>query len=726
MDLSGQWRVARLDADLQKRGADPELDDTEWPQIEVPGHWSTHPTFALNRNALLHRRRFQAPKPSENEREWLVLEGVLAEGDVWLDGHFLGSTGGYFVAHNFEITDALRERHDHLLAIDVACPAPGDGPKQSLTGSLQSGPLAPPISPGGIWRPVHTRTTGPVAIRHSRLLCTQATETSATVRIRAVLDALHAGDVRIDTSVLGPQGQTNGSESALHTLSRGENRLEWTISIEDPERWWPWSLSPTDGDQPLYDIGVTVRSEDEDGQPLAVSDRRFWRTGLRTVSVKDFGWTVNGRRLFVKGVSLGPQSATLAAEPAHLIADDVDAAKEAGLDLIRVHGHIARPELYQRADELGVLLWQDLPLVGTYSTNTRRRARMVAREAADLLGSHPSVSVWCTHEEPNGPVVPSPINYGDPLAGLAKRLSKHVLPSWNRTVLGPTLRRELSSSDPSRSVIMRSGTVPGLTSSTASDPHLWLGWHTGKHQDLAALLRRWPRLGRFLGGFGSQSMRVRDWPGTSPSHATAEEESFERYLPRSAYVDGASWARATRSYQADLIRSQIETIRRLKYQPSQGFCVMALVDAEPEGGFGLLQTDRSPKPAYRAVTDSCRPVIVVADALPTIVTPGRRISMEVHAVNDFHRVLKAARVTATATIGDWQHKTTWQGDLSADSVERIGAFTFVVPAIHDLVAVTIELQAEGSEDSDPVVASNRYQSVVIPPAEDTSSQPITS
>lgn len=717
MDLSGRWRVARLDSDLQKRGADPELDDSEWPEIDVPGHWSTHPTFELNRNPLLHRRRFSAPEPSESEREWLVFEGVLAEGDVWLDGHFLGSTGGYFATHRFEVTDAFRARPDHLLAIDVACPPPGEGPKHSLTGSLQSGPLAPPTSPGGIWRPVHTQTTGPVAIRHSRLLCVDATEKSATVRIRTVLDALDAGDVRIDTSVLGPQGQSSGSESELHTVSQGENRLEWTVTIDEPELWWPWSL----GRQPLYDVAVTVRTGGND-----VSDRRFWRTGLRTVSVKDFGWTVNGVRLFVKGVALGPQSATLANEPASLISADVDAAKEAGLDLIRVQGHVARNELYERADEVGMLLWQDLPLVGTYSTRTRTRARMIAREAVDVLGSHPSVSLWCTHDEPNGAVIPGPINYADPLGTFAKRVGKHVLPSWNRSVLGPTLRRELGSSDPSRSVILRSGTVPGLTSSTASDPHLWLGWHSGRHEDLAGLLRRWPRLGRFLGGFGSQSMRIRNWPGTAPSHATAEAESFARYLPRSAYADGASWARASRSYQADLLRSHIETIRRLKYNPAQGFCLTALVDAEVEGGFGLLQTDRTPKPAYRAVTDACRPVIIAADPLPSIVTPGRHVAIDIHAINDQHRSLPHTKVTATATVGQWQTRTSWQGDLSSDSVELVGTFSFTVPEVHDLLAVTIELQSEGGEKHPAVVASNRYQSVVIPPAEDTATHPVRS
>ncbi len=719
MDLTGAWRVARLDADLEKTGADLDLDDSDWHEVQVPGHWASHSTFALNRKPLLHRRRFEADGPVEGQREWLVLEGVLAEGDVWLDGQFLGSTGGYFVTHRFDITEALRARREHVLAIDVSCPPPGTGPKQSLTGSLQAGPLAPPTSPGGIWRPVFTTRTGQVAIRHSRLLCTTANPRSASLLVRTVLDAATAGDVRIDTSVMGPEGRSSGSRSDFHTISLGENRLEWTVTIDDPALWWPWTL----GAQPLYDIAVTVRSDNNE-----VSDRGFWRTGLRTVSVKDLAWTVNGQRLFVKGASLGPQSPVLADEPATLIAHDVDAARDAGLDLLRVHGHVARSELYDRADEMGVLLWQDLPLVGTYSTSTRRRARMVAREMVDLLGAHPSVALWCSHDEPDGAIVPAPSANLDPTGSLARRLAQQALPSWNRTVLGPTLRRELRSSDPSRSVVMRSGTIPGVRASSASDPHLWLGWHTGRHEDLAAILRRWPRLGRFLGGFGSQSMRIRDWPTTAPSHATAEKAAFERYLPRRAYSDGAGWARATRAYQADLLRAQIETIRRLKYRPAQGFCLMALVDAEVEGGFGILQTDRTPKPAYRAVTDACQAVIVAADPLPTIVTPGQSIEMTIHAVNDLHRRVRDVRVSATATVGDWRTRQVWRGDLSADSVERIGDFGFAIPAIHDVLVVTIELQSDddGVSSTDVVVASNRYQSVVIPPAEDTATKTVMS
>ena len=133
------------------------------------------------------------------------------------------------------------------------------------------------------------------------------------------------------------------------------------------------------------------------------------------------------------------------------------------------------------------------------------------------------------------------------------------------------------------------------------------GWRTGRPEDLAELLRRWPRLGAFVGAIGSQSATVEDWPADAPSWPTAERGAFERYIPRGAYADGHTWSAATRAYQADLIQVQIETLRRLKYAPAGGFCVMALTDAEPDGGFGLLDFDRIPKPAYDAVVAACRP-----------------------------------------------------------------------------------------------------------------------
>ncbi len=75
-------------------------------------------------------------------------------------------------------------------------------------------------------------------------------------------------------------------------------------------------------------------------------------------------------------------------------------AKDANLDFLRVHAHISRAELYDAADGQGLLLWQDLPLQWGYARSVRAQARRQAREAVDLLAHHPSVVMWCGHNEP--------------------------------------------------------------------------------------------------------------------------------------------------------------------------------------------------------------------------------------------------------------------------------------------------------------------------------------
>jgi beta-mannosidase len=741
VDLSGGWRAALRSLELEREGADPELDDRSWPEVPVPGHWGESPAFADSAGAVLYRRHFTAPRPVAGRRAWLRIDGVMSEADVWLDGHHLGDTNVYYAGYRFDITDQLigpdsnssdanRADSEHVLAIEVACAdSPASRAKSSVNGTLQSGSLAPPGSPGGIWRSIGVDETGPVAIVSDRLLCTKADDHEAELLFHIELDAASAGEVRIDTSIVGPDGSTAGG-IATHAVASGLNQLEWTAVITDPALWWPAAL----GDQPRYDVGVAVRlrgsasdrdageettvadrTGEPDGSPdprdtaFELSDRRHWRTGLRAVAIDDMTWRINGRSLFVKGIAVGPHNRFLGSVPPHRFVEDVRAVRDAGLDMIRVYGHLSRTELYDAADDLGILIWQDLPLVGTYATSARTTARLAARAAVDAYGHHPSVVAWCGHDEPNGPPIPEPgSRSGD---SIGRRLGRHLLPSWNRSVLDPLVRRELRSADESRPVITRSGSLPTPIELARSDSHLWLGWRGGKPEDLAELVRRWPRLGTFVGAIGAQSATIRRWGPDEPTWATAERGSFQRYVPRGAYGDGVSWAAATQAYQADVIRTQIETLRRLKYNPTGGFCVVSLFDAEPSGGFGVLDAERNPKPAFTSLTDACRPVVVIADSPPGVVTKGDTVTLAVHAVSDLAETLKPVRVTATARLEGWSVEQRWEGVLPADVCAFIGELSFAVPDLTGALVIDLELTT-GEH-----LATNRYQTVAIPPSE---------
>ena len=73
----------------------------------------------------------------------------------------------------------------------------------------------------------------------------------------------------------------------------------------------------------------------------------------------------------------------------------MELAKDAGLDLIRVFGHVAPPALYDAADEAGMLIWQDLPLIGPFPRGSREAITDCARAAVGTVGAHPSVILWC-------------------------------------------------------------------------------------------------------------------------------------------------------------------------------------------------------------------------------------------------------------------------------------------------------------------------------------------
>src|SRR5207244_2280965 len=137
--------------------------------------------------------------------------------------------------------------------------------------------------------------------------------------------------------------------------------LTWTLDVDHPPRWWPRRL----GDQPRCDVEVVVEIGGE------ASDRRTLRTAFREVQWRRWQLHVNGERLFVMGSNQGPSRMQLGeATPAEL-ARDVQLALDANLDLLRLHAHVSRPELYDAADDAGLLLWQDFPLQWGYARGVR-------------------------------------------------------------------------------------------------------------------------------------------------------------------------------------------------------------------------------------------------------------------------------------------------------------------------------------------------------------------
>ena len=712
LDLAGGWRAVEADEELRRAYPDPSFADDSWAIVDVPSHWRSTAAFAASDGPLLYRRRFEGSGGGGDRRAWLVFDGVFYQTDVWLDGAYVGDTEGYFFPHSFEVTEALAARGEHVLAVEVACSRPRDlSEKRNITGVFQHWDcMDPSWNPGGIWRGVRIEETGPVRISRLRTLCTEASPERAVVSLRAVLDSCEATTVTLRTRIGGVEHEQE------QPVAAGENRVTWNVAVEQPELWWPWSL----GAQPLTDVCVEVFVGDAAGSGES-SDRRSLQTGLRQVRMKNWVASVNGERLFLKGSNLGPTQMVLADAEAPDFERDVLLARDAGLDMLRVHGHISRPELYEAADRHGMLLWQDFPLQWGYARGIRQQAARQARETVDMLGHHPSIAVWCGHNEPAA--------LGEHRRVSAKAVLKQQLPTWNKTLLDSTVRRAFERSDSSRPVVAHSGVVPGLVSG-GSDSHLYFGWYHGDVEDLAGFVSSWPRLARFVSEFGAQAVPSGDaaaswmgagaWPSLEWDRLAAQHgmdvSEFSRVVPPAAFATFSAWRDASQAYQAHVVRRSVETLRRLKYRPTGGFCQMMLADAWPGVTWSVLGVDRMPKLAYEALRESCQPVIVVADALPGVVAPGDALALDVHVVSDLRVPLEDAAVSAVLSwdggsgSGVGSHSWSWTGAVDADSVARVGTVQFVVPAGGVGSGLTLDVEVLAPRAG--VKASNRYQTVL--------------
>jgi beta-mannosidase len=708
MELGGTWRAAAADEGLRRAYPEPDFDDASWAEVAIPGHWRSAGAFAAHDGPLLYRRQFDTETPADGRRAWLTFDGVFYQSDVWLDGAYLGDTEGYFFPHSFEVTDALRDRTAHALAVEVACSRPTDlGAKRNLTGIFQHWDcLDPAWNPGGIWRPVHLTETGPVRIERLRCLCPEATAEQAIVWFRAVLDTAEATTVVLRTTV-GPV-----DHEAEHPLAAGINRVEWTVTVDNPELWWPRALGP----QALADVDVTVLVPAADGEPPRVpSDSRHLRTGLRQVRLDNWILRVNGERLFVKGSNAGPSRMAIGEATPGELAGDVKLALDANLDLIRVHAHVTRPELYDAADESGLLVWQDMPLQWRYARGVRAQAARQARELVDLLGHHPSIALWCGHNSP----VAVDQGAGEAPAGArfaAVFMRGQQLPTWNKTVLDASVKRALCKADATRPVIAHSGVFPHVGSS-GTDSHLYFGWYHGDLPDLNKLAAATPRLVRFLSEFGAQAVPEADtfmdagrWPDLDwarlAQRHSLQKAPFDERVPPSDYARYDDWKRATQAYQAEVIRHHVETLRRLKYRPAGGFAHFMLADGHPGITWSVLDHERQPKAGYRALADACAPVVVIADRPPAMVNAGDALALDVHVVSDLREPIEGVIVEAVLSWPGDSHSWRWQGDIPADECVRVGTVQAVVPEVLGPLALDLTLEHPRAK------ATNRYACVV--------------
>ena len=632
--LTGPWRLRpiALDEDPAPFAA-PGCDDGDWLTVPAAAHlqlhffphapyWGDH-LRRLNEQAWMYRRRIQPADIPPAGRYRLQFDGVDYAADVWLNGVHVGRHEGGFVPFAFDVTGALHPDQENVLAVAVSAPwdppvggsSPVDHVRRGMVKGLYEhaeGVIPPNVNPIGVWAPVHLLAGAPIRIDQVRIRA----GIDGTVRLAFTVEnatpVTRSLRLRLNIRAENHDGPGLRKTESLKT-DPGFTLAERELRLKSPRLWWPWDQ----GDPHLYTLEATLL----DGKGRALD---CWREtfGVREVYLERrqdrFAYHINGRPVFIRGSSYIPDLYLSRVAP-ETLARDFDLLVQAGLNLARVHVHVAPKALYDLADRRGVMLWQDFELNWLHDTSPAFEARALTlqREMFRHLGNHPSIVTWCC--------------YNEPTMLLVNRENLLLRPA-------PALYADALAQDPTRPVFICSGQREHDVA-RSGDVHTYYGAIWSRR--FTDVYRHRARLNTEFGFEAPADIRtLRAWP-----------DLWQRTHHLAARLHEL-WA-----YQAELTRYHIEHFRRLRFDPCGGYIHFLLADAAPGIGCGALDARRRPKGGYAALKAASQPVHFFLEH-------DGRAPKALWAVNDLPRDLAGLR--AAWEVRDARGRVLVAGEASVD------------------------------------------------------------
>lgn len=664
--LNGAWQLLPVDQFKDR------YPDDGWLEMEVPSHWQQHPDLESHVGKVVYKKVFGFER-RKGKRYRLRLNGVFYRSTVHLNGHRLGASEGYFFPQEYEVTGFLEQ--ENTLLVEVDCPDEVDKQNKTLITGVFShwDALDPQANPGGIWLPVEILESGEVYITETRFAVKSIGDDGADVEGKVTMDAATMGSakLRITFTPYNFEGKAQSVDQEVQ-LGRGSNELAVSLTVKDPRLWW----THDHGFPHLYRVTVEVKPAGR----RTVSDSVEFNLGLRTFEMRDWIAYLNGRRLFVKGNNYGPGDVRLATMSQERYQHDLELAKQAHMNMLRVHAHVEHPAFYDVADEMGILVWQDFPLQWRYSKEALPEALRQAPLMVRHLHNHPSVVVWCMHNEPG--IDPEPSGWR--LPWILKTLFALSVYNWNRDVMDKQLKKSVEDLDKTRFVVRSSGEWPVRVLRKGTDSHLYFGWYRDQEprQRLQGLGRRL----RFVSEFGAQSfpnyedsmqfmspeLSSVEWGRLQDRHSL-QREIMDRCLDLDSFTELKPLIEASQGYQIAINRQYIDALRYHKYQPTGGILAFSFHDSNPAVQWSVVDYWRVPKRSYYHMQRAFHPQYVFTMLDKDQYQVGEEIAVPIYVVNDSRDSYEEVGISAEVFDAEGERTTraSFSSSLGADSQAQL-------------------------------------------------------
>lgn len=352
-----------------------------------------------------YRTEFTLPAGVKSLHTNLHFNGITYRANIWMNGQQIADAqhiAGTFRHYELPVDKVLKPGRN-VVAVEVFAPQGGD-----LGYNWVDWNASPPDKDMGLWREVFLSFNGPIAVRNPEVVSHVADSLeSATIAVSAevrndstatvsgVLRAFMPG-VTVEKKVSLAAGETQ-----LVTFDPNEFKQ---LVLAHPQLWWPAQMGTPYLHTMRFEFLVNGK----------ISDEAALRFGIREVTselsdtAQGRTFKINGRKILIRGGGWAPDM-MLRFSRARL-QQQLRYVLDMNLNTIRLEGKMEDPELYDVADEYGVLVmagwcccdtwerWGNWPPENFEIANASLRSQIYE------LREHPSVFLWLNGSD-NPPVV---------------------------------------------------------------------------------------------------------------------------------------------------------------------------------------------------------------------------------------------------------------------------------------------------------------------------------
>ncbi|HEY89333.1 MAG TPA: glycoside hydrolase family 2 [Thermoflexia bacterium] len=675
-----------------------------WRTATVPAPWQAQFDDLRDYSGVAwYHRTFDLPADWPNHPTYLYFGAVDYYAEVWINAVRVGEHEGGYLPFEFEIEQHLRRGRENRVTVRVLDPGPGaeEGPfpfseiphgKQSWYGPI-----------GGLWQSVYLEARPPVHVTGLRITPDLPGD---KVRVKTQLATMPgSGDDGhvLELTVFDPAGNVVGQASLPAAPSASTE-----IEIPGPVLWSPEHPA-------LYRIEATLLRD------ATLVDRLDDRFGMRHFEARGGRFYLNGEPVYLRmALDQDYYPGTIATPPStQFLRDQFTQAKQAGLNGLRCHIKIPDPRYFDLADEVGLLIWVDLPSWGRLTPASRTRAGATLQGMIERDFNHPSIVIWDIVNE----------DWGTDL----------VHSSDDRTWLAETVA-EVKQFDPTRLVVDNSPCPPNFhVISDIEDYHFY---HAIPDQADRFRARLAEFAARSEWTFGPESRRRGDeplvvsefgnwglpdpqplceWYGGTPwwfnsgqtwgegtAHPDGMLTRFQKYHLAHAFGSFAGLIAASQGQQMMALKYQIEAMRA--HPELSGYVITEFTDLHWEAN-GILNICRQPKLSLEQLARLNAADAILAPDLPAAIPSGEPVHLPVILSRYSQRTESRGQV-------QWSlDGTGLKGALAVPrvapgSVVAVGEIAFTGPDVAATARHRLCLHWNATNGS--TIAANEYELLLVP------------